>query len=98
MLLVNDSAAGVLLCGDSGFDLPPVAPRQHIEIELTLLPLKVGLQRIGGLVLMTGKEGQARFSFDNLATVVVGANSDQCLDAANDSTPSTNANASPLVD
>ena len=51
LILTNDETAGVLLCGDSGFELPAIGPKEHVEVELTLLPLRVGLQRIGGLVL-----------------------------------------------
>lgn len=69
ILLINEASAGVLLCGESGFDLPPLAPKQHVEIELTLLPLKLGMQRVSGLVLVT--QNQERYTFDNLATLLV---------------------------
>lgn len=75
LILANEEGAGVLLCGDSGLDLPPLAPKQQVQVELTLLPLRVGLQRIGGLVLHV-RNGE-RYVFDNLANVVVGTGAAQ---------------------
>ena len=65
VVLVNNPGTAVMLCGNSGYELPVIPPKSHTEIQLTLMPLKAGMHRVGGLVLQGLTE---KYVFDNLAT------------------------------
>ena len=67
--LSNGPGAAALLMGLSGAELPPIPPRQHITVDLTLLPLRPGMHQLGGIVLETAEK--ETYVCNNLATVVI---------------------------
>ncbi len=54
--LVNEAGAVMVITGCSGVELPPLPPRQSTVIDLTLLPLRPGMQQVGKVILETESE------------------------------------------
>ncbi len=67
--LRNAPGAPALLLGLSGAQLPPIPPRQHVVVELKLLPLRPGMHQLDGIVLETAEK--ETYVCNNLATVVI---------------------------
>lgn len=54
--LANEALAGVVMTGLSGVELPPLAPRQSVCLDVTLLALRPGMQQLGTVVLESEHE------------------------------------------
>jgi hypothetical protein len=67
--LSNAPGAAALLTGLSGAQLPPIPPRQHVFVDLKLLPLRPGMHQLGGVILETAEK--ETYVCNNLATVVI---------------------------
>jgi hypothetical protein len=65
--LVNEAGAAVVLTGLSGIELPPLPPRQSVSVDVTMLPLRPGMQQLGKVMLETEHE---KFTC-NLGMVVI---------------------------
>ena len=66
--LVNGPNSAVVLTGVSGVEMPPIPPRQHVVIDLKMLPLKPGMHSVGGLVLESGTD---KYFCSNMSTVAI---------------------------